>query len=156
MHVHHRSVLALSLVLLTSACSSSSDGPTRSPSPASPTPTTPATASPGATASTSPSAGGSALPEGLRTQPSVTAAIADTAQRAEVDPAQVVIAAWSPVTFDDGSLGCAKKGRSYTQALVEGELLLLRVGASLFQYHARTGEPFAYCAAPTAGYTVAG
>jgi hypothetical protein len=66
----------------------------------------------------------------------------------------VVIAAWSPVTWNDGSLGCPKKGMSYTQALVEGELLLLRTETGLFQYNAKTRGPFAYCATPSAGYTV--
>ena len=81
----------------------------------------------------------------------MAAAIADAAERAKVDPAEVVIAAWSPVTLNDGSLGCPKKGMGYTQALVEGELLLLRVDTALFQYHARTGGPFAYCANPLEG-----
>jgi hypothetical protein len=68
----------------------------------------------------------------------------------------VVIAAWSPVTWSDGSIGCPQKGMSYTQATVPGELLMLRVDSALFQYHARTGGSFAYCANPSAGYTVGG
>ena len=39
-------------------------------------------------------------------------------------------------------------------ALVDGELLLLRVGTGLFQYHAAEGGPFAYCANPSASYSV--
>jgi len=152
--------VTLALVLLvTSACGLSPDGPTpsrpvpASPTPTTPTPTTPASTGPGGTASPSPS-GGVHLPEGLRSQPAVAAAIADTAARASADPDDVVIAAWSPVTFTDGSMGCAKKGMSYTQALVKGEVLLLRVGSSSFQYHAGTGKPFAYCADPSPSYTV--
>ena len=37
-----------------------------------------------------------------------------------------------------------------------GELLILRVDSGLFQYHASTDGPFAYCAEPSAGYTVGG
>ena len=79
----------------------------------------------------------------------MAAAIADTAKREKVRPDQVVIAAWSQVTWNDGSLGCPAKGKSYTQALVEGELLLLQTDTGLFQYNAPKGGPFAYCATPS-------
>ena len=88
--------------------------------------------------------------------PTVAAAIADLAQRQGIDPAQVVIAAWSPVTWNDGSIGCPQEGMGYTQVQVDGELLLLRVDTALFQYHARGGAPFAYCANPSANYRVSG
>lgn len=155
---HHLAVTLAFLLLATSACGSSKDGDPASPAPGSPTPTTPAptATSPGGTASPSPSGGSATLPDDLRTRPAVAAAIADTAERAKADPAEVVIAAWSPVTFNDGSMGCPKKGMSYTQSLVEGELLLLRVDSSLFQYHAPTGGPFAYCANPSSNFTVGG
>jgi hypothetical protein len=159
MRTPYRFALTLSIVLLaTSACALSSDGDTASQPSGSPTPTTPAATgtSPGVTASPSPSGGSAELPDDLRTRPAVAAAIADTAERAKADPAEVVIAAWSPVTFNDGSMGCPKKGMSYTQSLVEGELLLLRVDSSLFQYHAPTGGPFAYCANPSSNFTVGG
>lgn len=156
---HHLAVALTVTLLATSACAFSSDEDPASLTPSSPTPTTPAATatSPGGTASPSPSGGSSAaLPDDLRTRPAVAAAIADTAERAKADPAEVVIAAWSPVTFNDGSMGCPKKGMSYTQSLVEGELLLLRVDSSLFQYHAPTGGPFAYCANPSSNFTVGG
>ena len=156
---HHLAVALTVTLLATSACAFSSDEDPASPTPSSPTPTTPAATatSPGGTASPSPSGGSSAaLPDDLRTRPAVAAAIADTAERAKADPAEVVIAAWSPVTFNDGSMGCPKKGMSYTQSLVEGELLLLRVDSSLFQYHAPTGGPVAYCANPSSNFTVGG
>ena len=155
---HHLAVVLTVALLATSACAFSSDEDPASPTPSSPTPTTPAATatSPGGTASPSLSGGSATLPDDLRTRPAVAAAIADTAERAKADPAEVVIAAWSPVTFNDGSMGCPKKGMSYTQSLVEGELLLLRVDSSLFQYHAPTGGPFAYCANPSSNFTVGG
>jgi hypothetical protein len=152
-----RPAVVLAVVLLVSACASSNDGSDQAT--AGPAPTTPATASAtaGGTASPAPSRGGdAALPADLRTRPVVAAAIADTASREKVTPAEVVIAAWSPVTWNDGSLGCPQEGMSYTQALVDGELLMLRVGTGLFQYHATTGGPFTYCADPSASYTVGG
>ena len=128
---------------------------TTSPNPASTTPAASTTPSP--TASENPSPGtGSTLPADLRTRPEVAAAIADTAQRAQVDPEQVLVAAWSPVTWNDGSLGCPQKDMLYTQALVDGELLMLRVEQALFQYHSARGGPFTYCATPDASYTVTG
>jgi len=146
--------LSVVLVLLLSGCALGSKDPAASPTPASPTAST--SEGPGASgpASPSPTGGSGALPDDLRSRPAVAAAIADTARRQRVDPAEVVIAAWIPVTWTDGSLGCPQKGMSYTQALVEGELLMLRVGTELFQYHARTGGPFAYCPSPSAAYTV--
>ena len=155
-----RLAVVLTVVLLAaSACALSGEGAesSSSPSPPSASPSTPdATGTGTASASPSPTGTGSALPDDIRTRPTVVAAIDDTASREGVPPEQVVVAAWSPVTWTDGSLGCPQEGMSYTQALVEGELLILRVGAELFQYHARTGSPFTYCATPTAGYTVGG
>lgn len=145
---------ALAVGLLT-ACGStdpspgSGDGsPTGAPTSSGPTGGTPAPAPPTAT----PPAG--SVPPDLREQPRVSAAIADAAARAGVDPAGVVVAAATAVTWNDGSLGCPQKGMAYTQAEVEGELLLLRVGTALMSYHARVDGPFTYCASPSAGYAV--
>jgi hypothetical protein len=146
-------VLALAVVPL-SACGLSGDGDP-SPTPAAPGPTVPAT-TPETTASPTPSDVASTLPADLRTRPAVAAAIADAAERAKVTPDQVEIAAWSPVTFSNGALGCPKKGMSYTQAQVEGEVLLLRTDSTLFQYTAHTDGPFGYCADPSSDYTVGG
>ena len=157
MRTPYRVAVVLAVVLLAAtACSSSGDDPTASPAPGSPTPSGPASTSAGATgtASPSPSGGSAALPDDLRSRPAVAAAIADTAEREKVRPDQVAVAAWSQVTWNDGSLGCPKKGKSYTQALVEGELLLLQTDTGLFQYNARTGGPFAYCATPSSNYSV--
>ena len=153
-----RLLTVLASVALTAACGSFSNEAS-SPSPRPPAAGTassspPATASSPAPPSVSVPATGAALPRGLRDEARVALAIEDTAGREGVSAAEVVIAAWSPVTWSDGSLGCPQKGMSYTQATVEGELLMLRVGTDLFQYHARTGGPFTYCANPSAGYTV--
>jgi hypothetical protein len=146
-------VVLSALLLAASGCASSNDAPDAGTSTA-PSPTVAGTEASG-TASTMPSSGADAtLPDDLRTRPGVAAAIADTATREDVAPGEVVIAAWSPVTWNDGSIGCPQKGKAYTQALVDGELLLLRVGTGLYQYHASEGGPFAYCANPNAAYRV--
>jgi hypothetical protein len=151
-----RLAVVLTVVLMaTSACALSGDG-AESPSP---TPTPPGTSSPPAGGTASPTAlpgTGAALPDDIRTRPTVAAAIEDTAARENVPADDVVVAAWSPVTWTDGSMGCPKEGMSYTQALVEGELLILRTDTGIFQYHARTDGPFSYCENPSAGYSVGG
>ncbi len=149
--------VVLVVVLTAGGCAQSSDGPgsgTAEPTASTPPPSGAGT---GGTASATPSPGDSAsLPDDLLTRPTVAAAIADLAQRQGVDPARVVVAAWKPVTWNDGSLGCPQEGMAYTQVQVDGQLLLLRVDTALFQYHARGGGPFAYCANPSANYRVSG
>ncbi len=155
-------VVLVVALLAGSGCAASSDGPADGASPSAPSTTATATATT-TTTTTSPTAsptattgGGVTLPDDLRTRPAVVAALADAAGRQGVAPEQVLIARWSPVTWNDGSIGCPEKGRAYTQALVDGELLVLRVGTGLLQYHAATDRPFTYCASPTAGYVVGG
>jgi hypothetical protein len=151
-----RLAVVLSTVVLTAAsgCTSSSDAPEAGGS-TSPvvTPTAAGTEASG-TASPTPRSSIDAAAPDVRARPAVAAAIIDTATRADVAPAEVVIAAWSPVTWDDGSTGCPQKGRAYTQTVVEGEVLLLRGGTGLYQYHAAGDGPFAYCANPSSAYSV--
>ena len=94
------------------------------------------------------------LPPGVMERPAVRAAVEDAATRRKVSPDQVVGAVFVPVTWNDGSLGCPQKDMSYTQATVEGELLVLRVDGALMEYHGRVGGPYTYCAAPSGGYGV--
>ena len=154
MRAHLRLLAVIAAVALTAACGASFEsGDPPASTPGIPSPTTPPPP-PTVAPTPGPSDPAAPVPEGLREQPRVAAAIADTATREGVDPSQVVVAAWSPVTWNDGSLGCPQPGMSYTQATVDGELLILRVESGLFQYHARTGGPFTYCVDPTAGYAV--
>lgn len=145
--------LAVALLAATACGSAADDAGTSSAAGTTPSPTASSTTTP---TTPVPTGGGAALPDDLRTRPAVAAAIADVARREGVDPSQVAVAAWSPVTWTDGSLGCPQEGTSYTQALVQGELLMLRVEAGLFQYHAGGDGRFTYCADPSAGYTVGG
>ena len=135
MNLRLAAALVTALVATGGCAASTQEGTdaTTSPNPASTTPAASTTPGPTASESPSPRAGG-----------------------AQVDPEQVLVAAWSPVTWNDGSLGCPQKDMLYTQALVDGELLMLRVEQALFQYHSARGGPFTYCAAPDASYTVTG
>ena len=93
-------------------------------------------------------------PPGLRERPAVERALDDAATRAKVTPARVVVAAYSTVTWKDGSLGCPAEGKVYTQMPVDGELLLLRVDDELMAYTAGADGGFSYCATPSGDYTV--
>ena len=52
------------------------------------------------------------------------------------------------VTWSDGSLGCPKPGRVYTQALVEGYLIIVDTPDGEKAFHAKAGEPPALCTTP--------
>ncbi len=163
-------VVAAILLAVTAACGSTSSGtgssgssgstgstgsasptgavPTATPPPSTDTPTVPPSPVPTSDLADVP------LPPGVMERPAVRAAVEDAATRRQVGTDQVVGAAFVAVTWNDGSLGCPQKGMSYTQMTVEGELLILRVGTALLQYHGRVGGPYTFCAAPTAGYRV--
>ncbi len=144
-------VLALGAVLLLPACGPAGPRPEPSPAP-SDIPLETATVDPDPASPTpAPS-----TPTEVRSQPRVAAAIADLAVRESVRPEEVVVAASTPVTWADGSIGCPRPGMVYPQVQVEGELLILRVGTGLFQYNSRGAGPFRYCADPSATYTVQG
>lgn len=90
------------------------------------------------------------VPDAVAARPDVQAAVAAEAGRKGVTVADVALAGYADVTWPDGSIGCPQPGMLYTQALVPGHQLILRVGGDLASYHAAKGRPFAYCAAPTA------
>lgn len=76
-------------------------------------------------------------------------AVADLATRLGIDAAAVEVVGDEPVTWSDGSLGCAERGMAYTQALVEGSRITLQAEGVSYEYH--TGgspEPF-WCESPT-------
>ncbi|NHA70241.1 hypothetical protein [Phycicoccus flavus] len=117
-------------------------GPTTAPSSTPPAPSSP------------PATPTDPLPRDVSEDPRVQAALEDAEGRVGIVPAEVVVAGFAQVTWDDGSLGCPRPGRAYPQATVDGELLLLRSDQRLMSYHAKDGGPFRYCARPDDGYTV--
>lgn len=81
--------------------------------------------------------------------PVVSRAKSDLADRLGIEVEEVSVLRVEEVTWRDGSLGCARKGMAYTQALVDGQRIVLAVDAKEYEYHSggRT-EPF-YCDHPT-------
>jgi len=92
------------------------------------------------------SVGGSAGPSGSET---TREAVADLAGRLDVPEGEVAVEAVEEVTWRDGSLGCAEQGTMYTQALVDGSRITLRVGDQTFEYHAGGRRTPFLCEDPT-------
>lgn len=75
--------------------------------------------------------------------PIIAPARADLAQRLRVAPEDLEVIAAEEVTWPDGSLGCPEPGMSYTQAVVEGSRVVLRLDGRIYVYHAGDdAEPF--------------
>ncbi len=69
----------------------------------------------------------------------------DLASRLGLDENAIQISGATPVNWRSGALGCPKPGMSYTDVLVPGILIYLRVGNNAYRYHAiPNGQPF-YC-----------
>lgn len=77
------------------------------------------------------------------------AAAEDLATRLEVDAASIEVVSQEEVTWRDGSLGCAKKGLMYTQALVDGSRIILRADGTDYEYHSGGSKPPFWCEKPT-------
>lgn len=66
----------------------------------------------------------------------VQAARADAAKRSGLAPAQLQLVSAESVTWPNGSLGCPGPGMLYTDALVPGYRVKLKVGHEVWDYHA--------------------
>jgi hypothetical protein len=65
----------------------------------------------------------------------VAVAVADLANRLGVDPSQVSARSARTVTWPDRSLGCPQPGVAYPQVQVDGTLIELSVGGTVYAYH---------------------
>ena len=81
--------------------------------------------------------------------PVVAAAVADLAATLGVDEGSVEVVSQEAVTWRDGSLGCARPGMSYTQALVEGSRIVLRADGATYEYHTGGSRAPFHCPKPT-------
>jgi hypothetical protein len=77
-----------------------------------------------------------------------TEAIQDLSGRLGIPSGEVQSVSETRVTWRDGSLGCPKEGMMYTQALVKGTLMVLRVDGRDYQYHSGQGRASFYCENP--------
>jgi hypothetical protein len=66
----------------------------------------------------------------------VSAAIADLAQHLQVEPGSIEFVEVRVVQWPDGSLDCPQEGEIYTQAVVDGSQVILRVDGRVYDYRA--------------------
>ena len=86
----------------------------------------------------------STIPDGI---PIVEQAIADLAERLDVDPAEIVVVSVDEVDWPDGSIGCPQPGMVYTQAIVNGSKIVLRYDDTDYAYHQGGSRSVFYCPA---------
>ncbi len=87
----------------------------------------------------------------IRSRQAVRAAVQDLADRRSVDLGDVEVVGYARVTWSDGARGCPQPGMLYSQALVEGQQLILGVrGDDQIQdsYHAGRSGGFRFCEDP--------
>lgn len=75
-------------------------------------------------------------------------AVKDLSERLGIAASDIEVLKEENVTWRDGSLGCPKPDMMYTQALVEGSLIVLRAGGRNYSYHSGKGRPPFYCDNP--------
>lgn len=78
----------------------------------------------------------------------VDQAVADAAETAGVSDEDIEVVAAEHVTWSDGAIGCPEPDGMYTQALVEGYRILLRVAGEEVAYHGADGQPPFRCDDP--------
>jgi hypothetical protein len=78
----------------------------------------------------------------------VVAAMSDLSQRLGLAVDDIELVSLIEVTWRDGSLGCPEAGMAYTQALVPGQQMILRVNGEAYHYHSGKDGVFEYCSDP--------
>lgn len=78
----------------------------------------------------------------------VVQAMLDLSARVSVNVDDIELVSLLEVTWRDGSLGCPEPGVAYTQALVPGQQLILKVNGEEYHYHSGKDSIFKYCGDP--------
>ena len=74
----------------------------------------------------------------------LAAIVADAADQGS-EPTDVEVVSAEPVRWNDGSLGCPEPGRAYTQSLVDGYRVIVRVGDVELDYRVNGRGRFRIC-----------
>jgi len=104
-----------------------------------------------ATSTTAEPGGNVQVPESM-----LTGVIEDAASRQSVAVVAVTVLSGQPVDWSDGSLGCPEPGKSYTQVLTPGYLVMIDAGGVTLEYHLNQQGAFKQCSGgvyhPPSGY----
>ena len=73
----------------------------------------------------------------------------DLAGKLDVSDDTIEVVSATAVNWNDGSLGCARPDQVYTQAIVPGYRVILKVGAKHYDYRAAESGYFFLCELPT-------
>jgi hypothetical protein len=73
------------------------------------------------------------------------AVLADAAKRTGLKQSELAVERAEPVTWADGSLGCAEPGMHYTMGPVPGYRIRVRAGKQALDYHASRRGYFVLC-----------
>ena len=73
----------------------------------------------------------------------------DLAQRLAVPVNEIILSEATSVVWPDSSLGCPEEGKTYSQVLTPGYLILLEQGGNKFEYHTNIHNYFFHCENPT-------
>lgn len=76
----------------------------------------------------------------------VLGAMADLATHLGISSDVIDWVSYEEVVWPDGSLGCPLPGMAYTQALVNGSLIVFEVDGVRYEYHGAKGNPPFLCA----------
>lgn len=69
----------------------------------------------------------------------------DLASRLNLEIDAIKVSGATSVKWRSGALGCPKPGMSYTDVLVPGVWIILRVGNDIYRYHSALGKQPFYC-----------
>jgi len=79
----------------------------------------------------------------------VERAKAALAQRLAVSVNEIILSEAASVVWPDSSLGCPEEGKTYSQVLTPGYLILLEHDGNKFEYHTNIHNYFFHCENPT-------
>lgn len=81
----------------------------------------------------------------MDTRKQIAFSIEDLAERLDINPTTVNFSGATPVNWRSGALGCPEPDMNYTQALVPGVWIMLKVDKTVYRYHAANGSPPFFC-----------
>ena len=81
-------------------------------------------------------------------EPLIERVVRQAADNAGVRAGEIEVLIAESVTWTDGSLGCPQPGQMYTQALVPGFRVVLRIAGDEVAYHASDRGDFRRCTNP--------